>query len=272
VRHTTPYHEIKSGPAGIHSVLLLILFFLAAPLIAPAQAPLSADYRETPIQPKPIDRPTWRKTIEGLDYRSHTREKAPEETQSRSPQPQQQKDSSNPLMDRGWRLSGKLLQIIGRIILIGGAATLLFFLLRSLLRMEWTPRNKPIQKEGHMTIDIEKVEEDIAAFDLEALVRQALTGGQYPLALRLYYLLALKELSRSRLIRWKKGKTNRDYLREMQASPLAGDFRRLTRAFEQIWYGQHAFAEEDFYTLEPHFQRFVTRLRENRPPVTKGNP
>lgn len=270
MRHTCLHIALSTVSNRFVGVFLPILFLAAAPFTAGAQENSIQEYREATIQPRPIDRPTWRRTIEGLDYSSKPEAEAtPKERQPRNPQPQQKKDSSNSLFNRDWGLSGRIFEIIGKIILIAASAAVLFLLLRSLLTMEWAPRNKKINKEEPPAIDIEKVEENIEAFDLDDLIRQALATRQYPLALRLYYLSTLKELSRSRLIRWRKGKTNRDYLHEMEDNYLRSEFQRLTHAFEQIWYGQHVFNEKDYQKLAPHFKRFVTDVRERRSPTTE---
>ena len=55
----------------------------------------------------------------------------------------------------------------------------------------------------------EKIEENIHESDLDKFIKQAESEEKYNLAIRLYYLAIIKELSLGKLIKWKRNKTNR---------------------------------------------------------------
>jgi hypothetical protein len=80
----------------------------------------------------------------------------------------------------------------------------------------------------------------------EALARD----GDFLAAVRLLYLAVLTQLHRADLIRYERTRTNGEYLRQLRGAEVAAavvePFRRLTRLFEQKWYGQRACAAEDY--------------------------
>jgi len=82
----------------------------------------------------------------------------------------------------------------------------------------------------------------------EALARR----GEYLEGVRYLYLAVLTQLHRADLIRYEKTRTNGEYLRQLRLADEAGTvvepFRRLTRLFEQKWYGERACAADDYDT------------------------
>lgn len=72
------------------------------------------------------------------------------------------------------------------------------------------------------------------------LLRRAEAAGQYDLAIRLLYITALTDLNRGGAIRYRKDRSNRDYLDQLRDHPARADFRLLTLAYERYWYGQYA--------------------------------
>jgi len=97
--------------------------------------------------------------------------------------------------------------------------------------------------------------EDIATLDVDTLLRRTLAEGNYRLAMRLYFLGLLKKLNEVGLIDWKKDKTNRDYLSELFAKEAYyNEVRRLTLAYEQVWYGDHDLPVESYQQLMAEFK------------------
>ena len=96
---------------------------------------------------------------------------------------------------------------------------------------------------------------------MERFLRQALEKEDYGLAVRLYYLAILKELSLKKAIKWKKDKTNRDYQRELRQTKFAEAFSEVTYIFERAWYGRSQLRESDYKQIEPKFQRFIYALK-----------
>jgi hypothetical protein len=112
------------------------------------------------------------------------------------------------------------------------------------------PRNKQIARDG-VEITLDNLDDYLHETDLDRFLREALTQGNYPLAVRLYYLQIIKNLAEKNAIRWSREKTNRDYLREMRGHPAAEPFREATRIYERVWYGNQPLSAEEFAALEP---------------------
>ncbi len=74
--------------------------------------------------------------------------------------------------------------------------------------------------------------------------------GDYLQAVRYLYLAVLTHLHRADLIRYEKTRTNGEYLRQLGSGEehggLVKPFRRLTRLFEQKWYGERTCAADDY--------------------------
>ncbi len=84
-----------------------------------------------------------------------------------------------------------------------------------------------------------------------ALAREMLKKKELRLALRALYLASLAFLEGQRLIAIKPFKSNRDYLRELSKSShetglLLPLFTENISFFEEIWYGNHPLAPEEF--------------------------
>ncbi len=118
-----------------------------------------------------------------------------------------------------------------------------------------------ISKDG--TINLQHVEQNIHKSDMELLIDKSLSQKDYMLSIRLYYLWVIKELSNNKMIKWKRDKTNRDYLREMSDNPNKINFKRLTRIFERVWYGnQTQLSKDDFLHLQSGFTDFIKSIKK----------
>ena len=107
--------------------------------------------------------------------------------------------------------------------------------------------------------DIPEHVENIADLDIDMLLQKA--AGNYRLAIRLYFLGLLKKLNEGGFIAWKKDKTNRDYLTEVYTKALYyEDIRKLTLAYEQIWYGDHAISIDRYHQLRDEFKTIDQNL------------
>ncbi len=90
-------------------------------------------------------------------------------------------------------------------------------------------------------------------------------NGDFRLALRALYLSNLATLGRGGLISLARGKSNLDYLRELQrrarrfGSTAIELFRGNVQMFERCWYGEHPASEE----MLDRFLRNSARLRES---------
>jgi len=110
-------------------------------------------------------------------------------------------------------------------------------------------------------IVLEEVEKNLHESDLDRFLREALANKNYHVAIRLYYLMIIKELSSKNLIKWKLDKTNRDYLSEMRNHNSFPDFRNITRTFDMVWYGEFALEQEDFSAISPLFEQYINKIK-----------
>lgn len=116
----------------------------------------------------------------------------------------------------------------------------------------FSPRNRKL-KPAASGIGLEAIESNLPEAELEDPIRQAVLAGDYALAVRLHYLAILKELSVKKCIKWKREKTNGEYLRELKGSPLFPGIMEATLIFERVWYGKVELKREDYLTLKKKF-------------------
>ncbi len=217
-------------------------------------------YTQEAIQKRELDREAWRKATKGMDFSGNR--KKDREPDDGSMDEENPGGGKKPQRDT-FSLSKKQAQFGAgalKVLVILIAAVALFFLIRSLLGLR-SPRNRKLKTTDLLGLSLEQIEERFQELELEQYIQQAIARGDYALAIRLYYLAALKELSACERIHWKKDKTNRDYLREMRGTPLLPDFQEVTYIFEWVWYGQRQINREDFERLEPKMKRFVENSR-----------
>jgi len=140
------------------------------------------------------------------------------------------------------------------IILIIGVA---IFILVLLLKKQ--PKN--IKVKADLDEAIIHAEEDIDKSDLRYLLKMALDQNNLRAALRIYYLIIIKELNQNKLIQYKKDKTNYAYIVEMSGKPEYNDFKNLTMAYEYHWYGDKELNSERFNNLSPAIEKFIGQVK-----------
>ncbi len=203
------------------------------------------------IEQREFDRKRWAEITDELDYSRDRlkpkKQKAEENENGRDP---------NRVQMPNWGDGSVVMKIL--IVIIAGIA--LFILIRLLLGLN-SPKNKKI-KHKVVALDIAKIEENLYESDLKDYIQQAIAQENFALAVRLYYLEVLKTLSLNNAIKWKKDKTNRDYLIEMLKSPLYKSFTEITFIFERIWYGDNDINHNEFKLIEPMFKDFIYQINK----------
>ena len=103
--------------------------------------------------------------------------------------------------------------------------------------------------------------ENIHEMDFETLVREATERKEYRLATRLVFLYALKLLSDKQLIDFKPGKTNHDYVEELQKGDLKTGLNELSFYFDYAWYGNFAVSENQFQKVKQIFTFWKDKMQ-----------
>lgn len=104
--------------------------------------------------------------------------------------------------------------------------------------------------------------EDIKELEIDRLLREAITAGNYRLVIRIYFLGLLQKLDEDHLIKWKKDKTNRDYLSELFSKTTHfEEVKRLTIAYEQVWYGDHNLPIQTYEQIISSFKTIDQKLK-----------
>lgn len=204
-------------------------------LVAPDELESTQTYKTEVLRFTDFDEEEWRAIVAGKNFEEELKPKA---------------EKSSP-----W--SGPWLRLISYTVIIGVILLLVYYVIR------YISFDLKIKRSKLVTDDIEKPVEDIAVVDTRALLEQAKRDRNYKLAIRLYYLGLLKQLDASGVIKWKKDKTNRDYLMELfSANFYFDEIRRLTTSYEAVWYGDHMLQEKSFELLSDKFETIYSKLNE----------
>ncbi len=103
-------------------------------------------------------------------------------------------------------------------------------------------------------------EENIHTIDFERELVAAREQSQWRLLIRLQYLYLLRQLSQNGLISIREGKTNHDYMYEIQDTELRGHLSSFSRIFEYTWYGHFEVSEEVLGEADRQFNHLQSSL------------
>jgi hypothetical protein len=150
---------------------------------------------------------------------------------------------------------GSLLRIISYVLIVAMVGLLIYYVVKN------SAGDFKINARKNHAQDFTAPVENIEDLDVAALLKQALTAGNLRMAVRLYYLGLLKLLNEGGIIVWKKDKTNREYLSELMfQDQYFEDVKKLTLAYEQVWYGEHTLTPESFQVLIKNFELVNQKL------------
>lgn len=198
------------------------------------------NYPQERRQPLPVNRGLWARSAKDLKY---FRPK-PEKTAGRSSRKKSGKKNPAGLAQFWMQIGLGLLLLL----LVGVG----FYLYRQ------QPVNRRISISPLAAeLDFAEIEANLVQADLRTLLDRAAAAGQYPLAVRLYYLLVLQQLHAQQLIRWQIHAPNRTYLLQMRSHPGYADFAALTLRFERVRYGAEPVSAADFAQHAAAFETFL---------------
>ncbi len=104
------------------------------------------------------------------------------------------------------------------------------------------------------------LDEDIHEMDFDALINDAIDRNSYREAIRYYYLFTLKKLADRGQILWESGKTNENYLKELEGKPHQKQFSKLNYYFIYCWYGEFEINQALFEKIQALYQEFFTKI------------
>ena len=203
-------------------------------------------YAEKSIERHDFDEKKWEALKDGIDY------SIPKDKKEKKKEKKKQEKVEPPT--QGLTGFGPILKILGIVVLVG----ILVLLIVKMAGGEnlFGPKNSKL-KPAVSQAELDKIEDNLHEAELKDPIQRAIAAGDYPMAVRLYYLAVLKELSVKNHIRWKRDKTNGAYLRELAGSPLFGTVQEVTLIFERVWYGKVDLAKPDFDQLEVKLKKAV---------------
>lgn len=148
----------------------------------------------------------------------------------------------------------------GQVITITLFVILLIGLLYLLIGSEiFGRKNTSIGSDGstemELSLDLDK------ETDLERRLKEALAINNLKLAIRLYFIMIIRVLDQEKFIRWKKQKTNRDYLIELEGGSYHTVFKQLSKWYDTIWYGEKHYSEDDLRSVIGEFESFQSELK-----------
>lgn len=111
-------------------------------------------------------------------------------------------------------------------------------------------------KNKKVNINDEELHENIHEINFAESIAKFEREGDYRSAIRYHFLFILKKLSDRKLINWNPEKTNKDYVAELKAPLLKGEFYNLSYIFEYVWYGEFNVDEQDYQKFKDQYQAF----------------
>lgn len=104
--------------------------------------------------------------------------------------------------------------------------------------------------------------EVVTKTELELRLESALARDDFREAIRVYFTMILQELIRINEIKWKREKTNHQYLQEIKSVGRKSSFSRVVRLFEIVWYGEYAIDYLRYKEIEPELIQFLQTLKK----------
>lgn len=113
---------------------------------------------------------------------------------------------------------------------------------------------------GNSKINAQILDENIHEMDFDQLIQEAVRNQDYRRGIRLLFLYSLKLLSDKHLIHWENGKTNREYVAELQQPDLKPGLNELSFYFDYAWYGNFSITADTFGKAESIFKNWKQKV------------
>ena len=148
--------------------------------------------------------------------------------------------------------------VFGQIIFYGLCAGLILYVVLKVLNID--ARDLFFRIRASTRIDFKLAEENIHELDFEKLINDAIHRKEYRDGVRLLFLFSLKKLSDAHLIQWMPGKTNDEYMAELQHHPAKQRLQELRYYFDYAWYGHFEINDRTFASVHQTFREFDASL------------
>lgn len=148
--------------------------------------------------------------------------------------------------------------------LIGFAVLIFLFIILKLLGVEISGLFVFGHKSKDTQILFNQKHDDIYNDNMEQMLTRAIQDKAYREAVRLLYLLSLRQLDALELIHWRPWKTNKDYYYELVVAEHKQLFSTLQLSYEYIWYGQFKIGDEKFIEVQAQFEQFGSAINANK--------
>jgi hypothetical protein len=148
---------------------------------------------------------------------------------------------------------GATVKIIFILLILGVLITLV---LRWVVNYRSNP--KAVLEQLSFEIDAQSVQLPIS--ELDELIAAAIENQSYAVAIKLYYLKSLSLLNLKNHIVWERHKTNDSYLKECKQKPFFQSFRKITRLYENYWYGTQALEASKFNEIKTFYIEFYQKI------------
>lgn len=222
-------------------------------LVQPDQLPTTQDHARQKMDVRKFDDKQWKEVIGTTTFEEKADKKKDKEKEKKK---DRGSADSNPFdFLSNWNMNGDALRIIAYILVFAIILGVIYLFTKDL---QFKVKVKP---SVHPQQDLTAALENIEHIEIFTPLQEALAAGNFKLVTRLYFLDLLKRLNETGMITWKKDRTNRDYLMEISVKGYHfEEIRKLTLAYELVWYGEHALSNEAYQKLFSAFESIFQKI------------
>lgn len=167
----------------------------------------------------------------------------------------------------GASILGQVLQVVGILVLVGLLILIAVLIARTFLKSEVTETSN-VELEVGPSSEVDRVEQlpfqlKRPTGDFLSEARLAYEQGDYARAIAYLYSHQLVQLDRHQWIRLSKGKTNRQYVRELKSQPQLREILENSIAlFEASFFGHHTITREQFTSVWQQVDTFQQQVTQ----------
>lgn len=238
---------------------LLYLFICNLYVLPLSGQTITNDYLDVPIDQKKFDNQEWQSLQKSLDYTQKKKKKKKAE-----PEAEKREPFSFPDFPNFPDLSG-VLKVFAILTLVSLLSLLVYQIIQkteSKLNSKNNFDANPQAVKG--LVSVGNLAEQLDKHDINPYIDQAEQDRNYPLAVRLHFLALLKKMYEKDLIHWKKDHTNNTYLNQMRGKDTYSEFKKITKKYEHIWYGDKHPLFKEYEVIRKEFIALQADINKER--------